>query len=203
MGSAENLITASWTLSPAWTSPLYLLPKLLLLFSHSQQGSGHWHKEGGAWCLLSTLPLPSAGRTLANPLGSGSKFTLDLGTKHVLTQTQRFKSLTSPLSPIVWTDRPLEKASPDSAQVKGCYCLGAGGRGCSAGGVRICSEIPASFLAGMVPDVCEGLHTPCRCLSLGVLPVCFYAWGPPPSCQLLTFFGLAHLCLFWPTHSIL
>lgn len=127
-------------LSSAWTSPLYLLPKLLLLFfplpaelwALAQGGVGH----GVSYPHL-PRPAPSVGRTLAHPLGRGSKFTLDLGTKHVLTQTQRFKSLTSPLSPMGWSDRPLEKAFPDPAQVKGCSLLrgwwdrreGAGGGG--------------------------------------------------------------------------
>lgn len=104
------------------------------------------------------------GRTLAHPLGSGSTFTLDLGTKHVLTQTQRFQK-----SPMGWSDRALGKASPDPAQVKGCSLVRGWWEGGSAG-VRICSEAPVSALGGMVPGVCEGLRSPCRCLSLGVLP---------------------------------
>lgn len=60
------------------------------------------------------------GQDSGTSLGSGSKFTFDLGAKDVLTQTQRFqKPHQSPVA-MGWSDRALGKASPDLAQVKGC-----------------------------------------------------------------------------------
>ena len=119
-----------WLLSPAWTSPIYSVSKLLLLFSRlpawawapTQGGAGPgthtlWRLgvRNGIPCVLRA---PHADRTLEHLLGSGAEFTLDPGTKHVLTQTQTFKNpWRSPVShELEWQAPGKGLTSPDPAQ---------------------------------------------------------------------------------------
>lgn len=170
MGSAENLITSSWIPSPAWISPLYLLPKLLLLFSPLPAGLWALTQRGvGHGVSYPHLPCPALGGLWHIPWEVGPSLPL-IWVPSMFWHTHRdLKASQVPCLPWVGVTGPWRRLFQTLPRSRAAHCSGAGGRGASARGVRICSEAPESALGGMVPGVCEGLCSPCRCLSLGVL----------------------------------
>ena len=94
VGSTENLFIASWALGPDWTPPTTLDLQIAVLCSPPQQGLGRGrgrvrvgHSDSTLlWVGYSVPYSPLAGSIMGHLVGSRLEFTLDSGSKYILTQ---------------------------------------------------------------------------------------------------------------------